>query len=303
MEDYGHFLHPITNELGRLKKIAETNASQNVALKRDNETKDAKIARLTASLLAEEKRSVKYKEKAIKLQADLDLVKFDLNKMRCVQDKYDQVSETITNYKAHFKGIQAQLECALSSGDIKNESGSSKLSLESRTYECFSCKAFFLNEFHLSHHMKCSVCDTPQNEKHSCKICRKDFATSAELVAHSHTHKPKRKSADEQTLTCDICQKEFVLKSSYRQHMRSHENSSRYTCTECNKGFFQIADYTRHMRTHTGDRPYPCTHTGCDKKFTQQAHLVKHLVTHIKKISPKKISPKKFTEQTSTQKK
>lgn len=48
----------------------------------------------------------------------------------------------------------------------------------------------------------------------------------------------------------------------------------------CNKKFSQNTHLVIHKRAHTGDKPYTCRHTGCDRKFSQLGNLKTHERRH-----------------------
>lgn len=51
-----------------------------------------------------------------------------------------------------------------------------------------------------------------------------------------------------------------------------------YKCEVCDKGFSQQANLVKHVRLHTGERPYSCRF--CSRTFAQQANLDRHERIH-----------------------
>lgn len=50
-----------------------------------------------------------------------------------------------------------------------------------------------------------------------------------------------------------------------------------YRCTICPTGFYQDRDLQRHIRTHIAPRYFPCPVEGCDKVYTRQDRVTRHM--------------------------
>ncbi|KAK0738969.1 hypothetical protein B0T18DRAFT_310397, partial [Schizothecium vesticola] len=50
-----------------------------------------------------------------------------------------------------------------------------------------------------------------------------------------------------------------------------------YRCTICPRGFYQDRDLQRHIDTHTGTRYYHCPVQGCDKVYTREDRVTRHM--------------------------
>ena len=73
---------------------------------------------------------------------------------------------------------------------------------------------------------------------------------------------------------CPQCNKE-LLKGSLKGHLCLHTNVWPFYCSFCGKGKVSKYNLDLHERTHTGEKPFPCIR--CDKKFTTNSLLLKHL--------------------------
>ncbi|XP_065288961.2 transcription factor IIIA-like isoform X1 [Dermacentor albipictus] len=59
----------------------------------------------------------------------------------------------------------------------------------------------------------------------------------------------------------------------------STSNETIFVCCfdGCSASFPNGKKLKWHMRVHDGDRPYECTYSGCNKKYTRQFHLTRHM--------------------------
>uniref|UniRef100_A0A224YZB9 General transcription factor IIIA n=1 Tax=Rhipicephalus zambeziensis TaxID=60191 RepID=A0A224YZB9_9ACAR len=59
----------------------------------------------------------------------------------------------------------------------------------------------------------------------------------------------------------------------------STSNETIFVCCfdGCSASFPNGKKLKWHMRVHDGERPFECTYTGCDKKYTRQFHLTRHI--------------------------
>lgn len=77
---------------------------------------------------------------------------------------------------------------------------------------------------------------------------------------------------------CGQCDKTVAL-SSWKRHVRSHQDVKRYSCPTCGLGFNDCGNLTRHAKSvHFNRRPYDCS--DCHKSFSRKSHLQDHVKSH-----------------------
>lgn len=92
----------------------------------------------------------------------------------------------------------------------------------------------------------------PINE-HFCNLCKKIFATLAELEGHLIEH--SFQGCEERGYKCYICSSIFTLSSGLHQHMLEHGANYRpYDCSLCPSKYFFRAELENHLIDHENGR-------------------------------------------------
>ena len=136
------------------------------------------------------------------------------------------------------------------------------------------------------HRFKCSKCESYcpsvkalnahfklKHRKLQCKKCGKFFPTPGVLKLHSYVH------VDGQ-FECATCKKTFPFKSQLNQHLPSHSDTRSYSCPEqnCDKSFSHEHDLKKHVKCHSGEVHY-CTR--CDYSNPDERLLNQHMNSHL----------------------
>lgn len=144
-----------------------------------------------------------------------------------------------------------------------------KLSIDTRTYQCYLCGFKCGNRNQLKIHMV----QHTGNKLFSCKLCKKVFLRCHSIEFHMRTHK---KSCD---FKCDICGDEFRRKEGLKIHIQAkHSQQTVFQCQICMDKFYKKFSFVIHMRRHTGFKPFKCEF--CQKTFTKKSDMVRHTRTH-----------------------
>ncbi|XP_019763479.1 gastrula zinc finger protein XlCGF57.1 isoform X2 [Dendroctonus ponderosae] len=166
---------------------------------------------------------------------------------------------------------------------------------ETKPFKCSSCLHSFSKEvklhnfqimknqflliwvFNLQAHLRVHLRShaNPEEKKHSCPTCGKQFFYAYLLKQHEYKH------SDQKPFPCSKCDKGCLTSENLRRHMKTHdENYTKkvYRCTVCRKIFPYPSSLSEHMKLHTGEKPHLCSI--CGKGFRQSGSLHFHQRIH-----------------------
>ncbi|CAL4060408.1 unnamed protein product [Meganyctiphanes norvegica] len=161
-----------------------------------------------------------------------------------------------------------------------------KLTQVTQQYECSHCEKTF-SKRGLRNHLRTQADEEIPQCIHCCKI----FSHKCLLKIHMRTHDVEKLNQ------CSHCDKTFAHECKLMKHLLTHTHTREKPCPckQCIKVLSQycnVKDNQRihireedptshinfHMRTHDVEKVNQCSH--CDKTFSHESNLLKHLLTH-----------------------
>ncbi|XP_072937467.1 uncharacterized protein [Epargyreus clarus] len=114
---------------------------------------------------------------------------------------------------------------------------------------------------------------TPQESKHKCNVCFKEFKWKSTLHGHKKIHtgiKP---------FECPTCNMRFLRRSVLNLHLKRHEGLKLFKCNSCKASFITKGELEEHFYCkHSTNKPFTCIH--CDKSFATNKYLIRHANIH-----------------------
>ena len=122
---------------------------------------------------------------------------------------------------------------------------------------------------------KCSLLNDHFKTTHTtmrCKVCKMEFNTPNALTRHSYVHKDCK-------FECDVCEKRFPFKKDRDSHIISHRKLRTQCCIHpnCGRKFFRKGDLVKHVLTHS-KKVWSCEL--CDYKNSDRRNLKAHMRVH-----------------------
>ena len=148
----------------------------------------------------------------------------------------------------------------------KEELSTNEASKEFKRVKCKICSSKFNSEWELSEHMK--------NFKHKsliCQICSKQLSNYTTYRNHMKFH--------ENPVKCSYCDKKLSTEFSKKLHEKTHVDvDPQFKCNICSAKFVYKQSLNRHLRKHSGEKPHKCRY--CSSTFAEKYVLQNHELTH-----------------------
>ena len=236
------------------------------------------------------------RETNLKLHLDLhkkkDISSPDLKKPKIIKAKTPENFEgacdicgKIFHQKAklnrHIKEVHESppLQCHICQKVFRSESNAQRhMKTHYGPFGCTYCTEIFKDKEELNAHVK----ELHQMKLHNCHICNKDLFSIGKLLSHLKLMHPDDKTALKElndSLKCDICQKQFTTAKSVRIHRLTHTGEKKFQCPHCPWKFYLAWKLKRHMTRAHENAPdtnkFPCEM--CTKDFFKEAALKNHV--------------------------
>jgi len=140
------------------------------------------------------------------------------------------------------------------------------------------CNKKFTTEWYLKKHLAAHSTIKVKKPKLQCPHCEYGSYNKAHLAVHIRIHTGEKPFA----CTHADCNKRFRLKNELNAHfLGSHKENHRFKCPHCAFSHYFPAKVKMHVRTvHLGEKPFACSFPGCDKRYSANESLKKHMKSH-----------------------
>lgn len=159
-------------------------------------------------------------------------------------------------------------------------------------YKCTECDKYFSNTTLVKYH---KIKDHEGGIQ--CRYCPMAFRQEDVEKYNEHLKKEedrKHTRPSKQKHVCAFCGDEKSDSSSLYEHIRRYHNNDSYTCNSCNKTFRSKFAFKHHYHSVHGESKHECS--DCGRRFKLKSGLKTHLLSHAPsescKICSKKLSPR-----------
>ena len=140
--------------------------------------------------------------------------------------------------------------------------------------QCPQCDKTVISSTHLKTHIKW-VHDLVK-DTHMCDYCCKTFSKPGDLRNHQRGH------STEKNFPCHACGKSFKTKYYLVVHTRLHTGEKPFSCDQCGKATSDPSSFKAHMKQHEDGREgFPCSQ--CGKVLKYEMTLKRHIASHIRR--------------------
>ena len=252
---------------------------------------------------------------------DMQILSRHVNKKRCASlrpnkcvdcNKRFKTEDKLVTHKKHCKKLSICLTCGKVCQSQNKLTNHMVIHNTERAHCCNVCEASFKRDGELKIHLKIHL----GQRYFECPDCDETFITSSALTTHKVTHNEVR------PFRCDICGLKFKLKATLKKHTMVHEERVKnQVCSICEMAFHDKANMKYHEKTHSNENPYKCPVCGtcygqisylkthldrshndkdevmpfkcviCNKGYSKNYLVNKHMKTHKVKISSKLVHP------------
>lgn len=111
-------------------------------------------------------------------------------------------------------------------------------------------------------------------QPYNCPECEARFQDAASRTVHLKSSHVEKQHA------CGVCGKKYGDRHNLRHHVEKYHSETDFECALCEKRFYTRKSLNYHMKWHNPDRQFKCRHSGCERLFISQRHLMCHEATH-----------------------
>ncbi|KMZ04634.1 uncharacterized protein Dsimw501_GD18629, isoform C [Drosophila simulans] len=134
-----------------------------------------------------------------------------------------------------------------------------------RPQESYQLQQLLLEHINASH---------DPEQPYNCPECEARFQDAASRTVHLKSSHVEKQHA------CGVCGKKYGDRHNLRHHVEKYHSETDFECALCEKRFYTRKSLNYHMKWHNPDRQFKCRHSGCERLFISQRHLMCHEATH-----------------------
>ena len=155
--------------------------------------------------------------------------------------------------------------------------------------QCNTCSKKFSTKKNFELHMLQAFCDPAKRKREKqCDKCEMMFRRKHDLDCHTDS----KHSDKEYSCKSEGCQKVVTSYRKLKYHMTEHHNEENISCPFCHRKFAKVSSLDIHVESESckirqekkreaaRNGQFKCEYEKCEKNYTTQTHLDRHIMTH-----------------------
>ncbi|ODM90341.1 putative zinc finger protein [Orchesella cincta] len=164
----------------------------------------------------------------------------------CTQKQFTFECKNLTEFNKHMQFVHKSFPCDMCAKSFAKRrylNAHIRSHLNEKPYQCSICKIRYRSPKSVNHCM-----DRHNNiQRFKCNDCPKSFTYQGDLRTHYlsiHADPQQRRHC------CIFCGKQYVRSDLFDPHLRGHTRERPYSCEQCATEFRNIGQLNKHTKTH-----------------------------------------------------